>query len=296
MKLTQTPSNLEKGKFGAQDRENAETIEQLKKEGIVENLGESRWILRFKEHPEIIFDIDSFGSRGAYLAFSGAEKSVLDEGFNLTELDYQKMAKTVPLQNVSQIATFLLFLQSKDTDEFKHLHASPTWPVPIPGRPKELSDENYLVAKRFIPNLTRLKKMDWSGACHELRSIPHEALKEMHTMIIKTGAWNHLNSNLNTAPDAPDDIKQYYFVNIQGPFNHHLKYFCFQGEEGKEKHAEDVAKSLDRMVYGRSTDQPPSKYPGLDDVDRTEEWKKLTQETEVLKILQKSKYKPKFMD
>ena len=223
---------------------------------------------------------------------------MLDDTFDPAKLDYEKMGATIPLQDISKVAHFLLFIQAAQKHTFKHLFIPETYLQHIPGRPEELSDENYLVIQKWIPELKEFKKMSEKERFGALESMPSEAREEAHIAIVNAGLWNHMNANLSAATDGPDKQKRYCFVNIQGPFNHHPDYFCFQGEQGQKKHTDDTSKALDRMIYNKSKDQHNTKeFPegGLKG-PFLEHWRQITREDkELMSLFKKYRCIPKIL-
>jgi hypothetical protein len=281
-------------------------LNRLKKEKKVESLGAVHAVLRFKDIPDFIFHINRIGSRNAYQIFASDQGNVLDKDFHekkFPHIDWSKAARVRPLQDASKMAHYLRFLEIAKLRSFKYFNLPQTFLYHIPGRPEELSDENYLVVQRWIPDIIKFKTGDKDETSNQFknkqelekarRAIPDKALTEMHTAIVYAALWNHLNKNL-----AKDPSGAYHFINMQGTIFHTPDFFFYQGKMGEKRFLEDVIGGLERMVYGRTQDQPAteSEDEGLKDEHQIELWKKLTRNNaELMSLFKKYNIMPRYL-
>lgn len=290
--LTRTPRPFSPLAHTLRSSHNKVTVEVLKRMGLAVNLGGTHHVLQFKESPEFTMHINRFGSRVAALIYSSDQGSILSPDFDRSGLDYAKLAEVTPLQDMSKVAHYLRFSEVAQKESFEYLHVPATYLTHLPTRPDEVSDENYIVVQEWVPGLTELKKLDEREQIAQKKNIPPRALEEKHKATVYAALWNHMNKNLSIGPDG-----NYYFVNIQGPFNNHAEDFYYQGERGEEKYALDVRDALERMLYGRTADQPKAEcHEGLKEVDQVEKWKQMTRDHhELMALFEKHKCLPRFL-
>jgi hypothetical protein len=245
-KLVTTPHPLSCPISKEKTASNKALIEEYEKKGKVKNLSDFNYILRFTDYPGFTVPINVWGSRMANLMYSAGEGNVLDPNFTeekRDKVDYSKFEYLPSYQHCSRGAHYLRVEEAIEKGNFKSLRTTPTYLVRIPGKPKVLSDENYVPIQVWVDNIKTVKEFGPEKALEIRKNIPLDALKEIHEVLIYAALWD-ITFNLSV-----DDINPYYYIlDLEEPFNHKNTFFYFRGEEGERKYVEDVVKTLERMA------------------------------------------------
>jgi len=240
--LVTTPHPLTHENRKQKTEDNSAIIKEYENKGEVKNLSDFNYVLRFKDYPGFTMPINRWGSRVAYWMYSSGEGNVLDPNFDRDAADCSKFEYMPSYQHCSRGAHYLRVKEAIEKNNFKSVKTTPTYLEHIPGKPKTLSDENYVPIQVWVDNLKTVKEL--AEKAFEIRSnIPYDALKEIHETLIYGALWD-ITSNL-----AIDGVNPYYYIlDLEEPFNHKEQYFYFRGEEGTKKYVEDVVKTLERMA------------------------------------------------
>lgn len=259
--LVTTPHPLTHENRKQKTKDNFAIIKQYEDSGDVKNLSDFNYILRFRDYPNFTIPINRWGSRISYWLHSSGQGNVLDPNFNPDMADCSKFEYMPSYQHCSRGAHYLRVKEAIKKNKFKYLKTTDTYLQHIKGKPKVLSDENYIPIQIWVDNFKTVKEMPEKAT--EIRSnIPYDALKEIHEALIYAALWD-ITSNLGI-----DGVNPYYYtLDLEEPFNHKQQYFYFRGEEGAKKYTEDVVKTLERMAKAF-----------LDIPHQLERWKQLTED------------------
>lgn len=259
--LVTTPHPLTHESRKQKTKDNFAIIKEYEDKGEVKNLHDVNYVLRFKDYPGFTLPINRWGSRVAYWMYSSGQGSVLDPNFNPDTADCSKFEYMPSYQHCSRGAHYLRVKEAIEKDNFKSLKTTPTYLKHIPGKPKTLSDENYVPIQVWVDNLKTMKEIPEKAL--KIRSnIPYDALKEIHEATIYAALWD-------IVPYLAIDTvnSDYYITEFEEPFNHKEQFFYFCGKEGARKYTEDVVKALQRMA--KVFLEAPQQF---------EKWKQLTED------------------
>ena len=255
-------------------KDNFAIIQEYEDKGEVKKLGKDsmNYVLRFRDYPGFTMPINRWGSCMAYLFYASGQGSVLDPNFKADEADCSKMEYLPSYQACSRQAHYLRLSELIEKDNCQSLRTTPTYLVHIPGKPKVLSDENYVPVQLWVPGLRKLKELPTEEQ-HEIRkNISPSALKEIHDATIYAALWDVAGSLCVDNSPTP----HYYMIDLEEPFNHKPQFFYFRGEEGTEKYVEDVIGGLERVAKFFLIQNCP---------EQLERWKILTEANASFKAL-----------
>jgi hypothetical protein len=124
-----------------------------------------------------------------------------------SEWDALEVCPTV--QTISSAAYSLRLREAIENYELApFIKTPPTYLVPMPGKPTELCDENYLIVQQSCQNLTLLKSQSPT-----ILELDEHRLAQILCAIKYTGLWN-LSGNVMTGPD-----KSWEFPDLEQPGN-----------------------------------------------------------------------------
>jgi len=88
-------------------------------------------------------------------------------------------------QTISRYANYMLRAQIIEQEQLTHIRMPITYLVHIPSYDTQLSDEHYVIVQEHIEGIERLY-----DAPHRVIDVPGQAIKELYSLICKTGIWN----------------------------------------------------------------------------------------------------------
>ena len=198
-------------------------------------------MLQFSDYPEFSVPIGRWGSRVAHLVYASGQGSVLDPHFS-HNFDCSKINMT-SYQHCSRLAYYLRLKETSEKKGFQYFKTAQTYLKHVPGKPKELSDENYVVTQEWIKGLTEIRNLPKQEQEVIIKNISSKALQEIYDAIRGAALWDMANNLAITGEDY-----NYYMVDLEQPFNHKPQFFYFQTEEGKKKYVQDTIDGLERMA------------------------------------------------
>lgn len=241
--LVTTPHPLTHENRKQKTKDNFALIKEYEDKGDVKNLSKFNYVLRFRDYPDFTMPINRWGSRVAYWIYSSGQGNVLNPNFDADVADCALFEYMPSYQHCSRLAHALRAQEAIEKGNFKSMKITPTYLQHLPGKPKELSDENYVPIQVWIDNLQTVKELGPEKALEIRKNISPEALKEIHETIIYAALWD-ITSNLSVDGTNP----HYYMIDLEEPFNHKQQFFYFKGPEGKKKYVQDVVLTLERMA------------------------------------------------
>ncbi len=241
--LVTTPHPLTHANRIQKTKKNNARIKRLEQQGEVKNLSGFNYVLRFKEYPNFTVPINTWGSRMAYLRFAYSHQNILKASEKAKPFDCSQFEGKPSYQHCSRAAHYLRLKEIIERKNFQFFKTTPTCLKHIPNKPPELSDENYVVVQKWVPDLKELKELSEREQLAIRKNIPAPALQEIYEAVVYAALWD-IRGNLAV---STHDSK-YYMLDLEEPFNHLPQFFYFQGDQGKRKYVLDVIDGLERMA------------------------------------------------
>lgn len=165
------------------------------------------------------------------------------------ELMLNKFTIVPTYQTISRYAYYLLLDEVLEQLDCVHIRIAPTYLVHIPGLPKSICDEHYVVVQKHIEGLERLRDVPL-----RIKDIPDQAFVELFHVICATGYWN-IKNGLYIDSDNNLVLLDYEQRNIENPEN-----FFFKNVDGFE---ESVFNGIEELALYHLKPHCPKKYERL---------------------------------